>query len=131
MKLGIKFCITIATIITAMVVACIVVTKKTTVSYESESISETGTMSCIETKTESETITESISETESETITDPTSSSMNQILYTDEKGNLYEILKEYTANDGRELILFQNIKTKTVSLALRKYFYKNYHFVED
>lgn len=131
MKLGIRFCITIAAIITAMVVACIVVTKKTTVSSESESISETGTMSSIETETESETITESISETESETITDPTSSSVNQILYTDGKGNSYEILKEYTANDGRELILFQNIETKTVSLALRKYFYENYHLVED
>lgn len=115
MKLGIKFCITIAAIITVMVVACIVVTKKTTVSSESESLSETGTMSCIE----------------SETITESTSSLAKQILYTDEKGNSYEILKEYTANDGRELILFQNIKTKTVSLALRKYFYENYHLVED
>ena len=125
MKLGIKFCITIAAIITAMVVPCIVVTKKTTVSSESESISETGTMSCIESESESET------ETKSETITESTKSSVKQILYTDGKGNSYEILKEYTANDGRELILFQNIKTKTVSLALRKYFYENYHLVED
>lgn len=121
MKLGIKFCITIAAIITAMVVACIVVMKKTTVSSESESLSETGTMSCIESETE----------TESETITESTSSLAKQILYTDGKGNSYEILKEYTANDGRELILFQNIETKTVSLALRKYFYENYHLVED
>ena len=121
MKLGIKFCITIAAIIISMVVACIVVTKKTTASSESESISETGTMSCIESQTE----------TKSETITESTKSSVKQILYTDEKGNSYEILNEYTANDGRELILFQNIETKTVSLALRKYFYENYHLVED
>lgn len=52
-------------------------------------------------------------------------------LYADADGNIYEIIKEYTATDGRELVLFQNIKTMTVTLAIKAYFDENYHLVQE
>lgn len=61
--------------------------------------------------------------------TDPTEEKKD--LYTDSNGNIYEIVKVYTASDGRELVLFQNIETMTVSLAVKRYFDENYHLIEE
>lgn len=50
-----------------------------------------------------------------------------KILYADDSGNTYEIIKYITATDGRNLVLFQNVETQAVSLAVRNYFEQHYH----
>ena len=52
-------------------------------------------------------------------------------LYVDSNGAIYELIKEYTSNDGRKLVLLQNVETKTVSLTLKSYFDENFHLIED
>ena len=93
-------------------------------------------------KPDEDTASESVDSVDSEpeiVITPELDSSENETssteekkdLYADADGNIYEIIKEYTATDGRELVLFQNIKTMTVTLAIKAYFDDNYHLVQE
>lgn len=54
-----------------------------------------------------------------------------EILYSDALGNVYRVLSVANANDGRVLVIFQNIETGTVSMAVKGYFDENYHRIED
>ena len=52
-------------------------------------------------------------------------------LYTDEDGNTYELIRRYTANDGRKLVLYMNVETKQTSLAIENYFDEHFTKVNN
>lgn len=51
------------------------------------------------------------------------------VIFADEAGNTYELIKYVTGAEGKQLVIFQNTKTKTISMALLDYFNEKYHKV--
>lgn len=62
---------------------------------------------------------------------DKPSQSEESELYTDENGNTYELIRRYTANDGRKLVLYMNVETKQTSLAIESYFDEHFTKVNN
>lgn len=62
---------------------------------------------------------------------DKPSQSEEPELYTDEDGNTYELIRRYTANDGRKLVLYMNVETKQTSLAIESYFDEHFTKVNN
>ncbi len=52
-----------------------------------------------------------------------------KLIYADSEGNTYEFIKIVDSKDGRQLVIFQNTETGTVSMALKSYFDEHYHIV--
>lgn len=57
------------------------------------------------------------------------SSEEKKLIYADSEGNTYEFIKIVDSKDGRQLVIFQNTETGTVSMALKSYFDEHYHIV--
>ena len=57
------------------------------------------------------------------------SSEEKKLIYADSEGNTYEFIKIVDSKDGRQLVIFQNTETCTVSMALKSYFDEYYHIV--
>lgn len=57
------------------------------------------------------------------------SSEEKKLIYADSEGNTYEFIKIVDSKDGRQLVIFQNTETGTVSMALKSYFDEHYHII--
>lgn len=62
---------------------------------------------------------------------EPPEPTEKEVLYSDALGNIYKILSVTNANDGRVLVIFQNVETGTVSMAVKNYFDENYYRIEN
>lgn len=80
---------------------------------------------------EKEPETPSSKDDEKEPEEDKPSQSEELELYTDEDGNTYELIRRYTSNDGRKLVLYMNVKTKQTSLAIESYFDEHFTKVSN
>ena len=73
----------------------------------------------------------STSTEESSEIIEPSEPREENILYADDSGNVYKILSiTPSKEEGRYLVIFQNIKTGGVMMCTKSYFDMTYHLVE-
>ena len=61
-----------------------------------------------------------------ETVTNP-SEGDEPVIFADNEGNTYELIKYVTDTDNRTLVLLQNTKDKQILLTLKSYFDQKYH----